>query len=76
MMIEKDVKMAKFTYVEIANELRDTSKISLETKGSYSYVTGLYESILAGLVADLPQHRQAEVMRSLRLAQSRMQENT
>jgi hypothetical protein len=76
MMIRKGCEMAKFTYVEFANELRDTSKIALQTKGSYSYVTGLYESILADLAADLPKHKQAEVMRSLRLAQTRMQENT
>lgn len=66
--------MAKVTYLEVSAELRETSRICLENKGSYSYVTGTYESILAGLVADLPKHKQAEVMRALKLTQERLQE--
>lgn len=66
--------MAKVTYLEIAAELRETSKVCLENKGSYSYVTGTYESIIAGIVADLPKHKQAEVMRSLKLTRDRLQE--
>lgn len=64
--------MTKVTYSEVANELRETSKVCLETKGSYAYATGVYESILAGLVADLPKHKQAEVMRTLRLVREQM----
>jgi hypothetical protein len=64
--------MTKVTYSEVANELRETSKVCMEVKGSYSYVTGVYESILAGLVADLPKHKQAEVMRTLRLVREQM----
>lgn len=64
----------KLTYTEIANELRETSKVSMETKGSYAYATGMYESIIVGLVADLPKHKQLEVMRTLQYGRERMQE--
>ena len=64
--------MTKVTYSEVANELRETSKVCMEVKGSYAYATGVYESILAGLVADLPKHKQAEVMRTLRLVREQM----
>lgn len=64
--------MTKVTYSEVANELRETSKVSMEKKGSYAYATGVYESIIAGLVADLPKHKQAEVMRTLRLVREQM----
>jgi hypothetical protein len=59
--------MTKVTYTEIANSLRETSKVCMEIKGSYSYATGAYESIISGIVADLPSHKQAEVMRTLRM---------
>lgn len=65
----------KLTYSEIATELRETSKVSMETKGSYSYATGTYESIIAGLVADLPKHKQLEVVRSLQSARKSMVES-
>lgn len=64
--------MTKVTYSEIANELRETSKVCMESNGSYSYVTGTYESILADIVADLPNHKQAEVLRMLKFARDRM----
>ena len=67
--------MNRVTYIEVANTLRDTSKICLDVKGSYGYVTGLYESILADLIADLPLHKQREVMRLLKSAQDGLKEN-
>lgn len=67
--------MAKVTYSEAASVLRDTSKICMDTYATYSYVCGTYESILAGVIADLPKHKQAEVMNSLRAAQERMQKD-
>ena len=67
--------MSKLTYSDIAAELRDTSQVSMQTKGSYSYATGYYESIIAGLVADLPKHKQMEVIRSLQSARERMQKD-
>jgi hypothetical protein len=65
--------MTKVTYSEIANELRETSKVCMETKGSYSYATGAYESILAGIVVDLPKHKQAEVMRTLKMVREHLE---
>jgi len=65
----------KFTYSELATVLRETSKVSLETKGSYSYATGVYEYMLADLVANLPERRQAEFVRALLSAQKSMQES-
>ena len=67
--------MSKLTYSDIAAELRDTSQVSMQTKGSYSYATGYYESIIAGLVADLPKHKQMEVIRSLQSAREYMQKD-
>lgn len=67
--------MAKLTYSEIAAGLRETSKVSMETKGSYAYATGMYESIIASLVADLPKHKQLEVIRSLESGRKSMQES-
>ncbi len=67
--------MAKVTYSEIASSLRDTSQLCMDTYATYSYVTGTYEAIIAGLVADLPKHKQAEVMVSLRQARERMEKD-
>jgi hypothetical protein len=64
--------MTKATYSDIANELRETSKVCMEVKGSYAYATGVYESIIADIVADLPKHKQAEVLRTLRLVREQM----
>lgn len=66
--------MAKLTYMDIANELRETSKVSMDMRGSYSYATGVYESIIASLVADLPKHKQLEVVRGLESARKSLKE--
>ena len=65
--------MAKVTYSEVSSVLRETSRSCYDVFGNYSYITGTYEAIIAGIVADLPKHKQAEVMRSLHSAQERMQ---
>ena len=67
--------MSKLTYFDVATELRETSQVSMQTKGSYAYATGLYESILASLVVDLPKHKQMEVIRGLQSARERMQKD-
>ena len=67
--------MTKLTYFDVATELRETSQVSMQTKGSYAYATGLYESILASLVVDLPKHKQMEVIRGLQSARERMQKS-
>lgn len=65
-------KVTKLTYCEIAAALRETSQVSMETKGSYAYATGVYESMIASLVADLPKHKQLEVIRGLESARKSM----
>jgi len=67
--------MSKLTYSDVALELRVTSQVALDTKGSYAYATGMYESILASLVVDLPKHKQMEVIRTLQSARERMQKD-
>lgn len=67
--------MAKVTYSEIADSLREMSKVSMESRGTYAYATGMYESIIASLVADLPKHKQLEVLRSLESARKSCVEN-
>ena len=64
--------MSKLTYAEINEHLRETSKMSKDVFDSYAYVTGLYESMLGGLVADLPKHKQLEVLRTLQSARDSM----
>lgn len=68
--------MNQLKYSDIAAELRETSKVCLNTMGSYAYATGTYESILANLVADLPKHKQVEVMRILKSTQKSLKEKT
>ena len=67
--------MSKLTYFDVASELRETSQVSMQRKGSYAYATGMYESILASLVVDLPKHKQMEVIRTLQSARERMQKD-
>jgi hypothetical protein len=64
--------MAKVTYSEIAEDLKQTSALSYETKGTYAYATGMYESIIAGLVAELPERKQREVLRTLQYGRDSM----
>lgn len=57
--------MTKMTYLEIGTMLQEASKNCLARSGSYSVISGTYESLLAGIVADLPLHKQLEVKRAL-----------
>ena len=55
----------KLTYIEIGTMLQEASKNCLAKTGSYSVISGTYESLLAGIVADLPAHKQQELKRAL-----------
>lgn len=57
--------MSKLTYSEIANKMRETSSLSMQTYGSFSRCCGVYEALLADLVAELPSHKQQEFMKIL-----------
>lgn len=53
----------KVTYSEISAKLMDLSSASFKVHKNYSHVAGYYESTLVGLIADLPAHKQNEMMR-------------
>jgi hypothetical protein len=46
--------------------------MSYEDKGSFSYACGTFQSMLSGLVADLPKHKQAEFLKTLEQAMKRV----
>lgn len=56
---------AKFTHNEIKNSLAAMSEASYKKYGSHSYATGVLESMMASIVANLPRHTQAEVILQL-----------
>ena len=53
----------KVPYCDISAKLGDLSSASKKVYGSYSHIAGYYESTLVGLIADLPAHKQNEMMR-------------
>jgi hypothetical protein len=55
----------KFTHNEIKNSLTAMSEATYKKYGSHSYATGVLESTLASIVADLPRHKQAEFIRHM-----------
>ena len=57
--------MSKMSYSEVRTALAHASNHCLQTTGSYATITGTLESLLADIVADLPKHKQQEVVRAL-----------
>lgn len=53
----------KVPYCDISAKLGDLSAASKKVYGNYSHIAGYYESTLVGLIADLPAHKQQEMMR-------------
>ena len=53
----------KVSYSEVSNKLMELSSESFKVHKNYSHVAGYYESTLVGLIADLPAHKQNEMMR-------------
>ncbi len=53
----------KVPYCDISAKLGDLSTASKEVYGTYSHIAGYYESTLVQLIADLPAHKQNEMMR-------------
>jgi len=67
--------MAKMTYQDFrAATDKVTESIPTGNPYTYAYVVGAYETMLAGIAADLPKHKQAEVMRSLEALAKRVAE--
>lgn len=65
----------KVPYCDISAKLGDLSAASKKVYGSYSHIAGYYESTLVGLIADLPAHKQAELMRVFQQRINDLQEN-
>lgn len=64
MMIEKGSKMAKkMTYGEIDTVLKDLTTAARAEYGSDSYACGYLTSHLLSIMADLPAHKQLELVR-------------
>lgn len=55
--------MTKLKYDDIAKALRALSDASMEKRGGYGYATGVCESMLSTLIAELPGHRQREFVK-------------
>jgi hypothetical protein len=68
--------MTKVSYMEVATAMRELSNLSMEKRGGFGYATGVYESLLAALVVDLPKHKQAEVMRVIKETTESLKETT
>jgi hypothetical protein len=55
----------KLQFSEVSKQLNAFSEASYKKYGSYSYASGYFESSLAQVLADLPAHKQAEVLRCM-----------
>ena len=53
----------KVTYSEISDKLMNLSSESYKVHKNFAHIAGYYESTLVGLIADLPAHKQQEMMR-------------
>jgi hypothetical protein len=64
MMIEKGSKMAtKMKYSEVSDVVRKFSEVSRKKYDSYAHAAGYLESTVASLIADLPAHKQKEMIK-------------
>jgi len=59
------MKMTKATYSEISAVAKEFSRVTREKFESHSFACGVYESMISGIVSELPKHKQAEVLRNL-----------
>jgi hypothetical protein len=69
--------MAKLTYQDFRTATdKVTESIPTGNPYTYAYVVGAYETMLAGIAADLPKHKQLEVIRGLESLATRISEMT
>ena len=67
--------MAKMTYQDFRTATdKVTESIPTGNPYTYAYVVGAYETMLAGIAADLPKHKQVELMRGLESLAKRVAE--
>jgi hypothetical protein len=57
--------MTKATYSEISAVAKEFSRVTVSHFESHSYACGAFEAMLSHVVADLPKHKQAEILRNL-----------
>ena len=57
--------MTKATYSEISAIVNEMTDATRDHHDSYAFAAGYLGSMLAGLIADLPKHKQAEAIRTL-----------
>ena len=62
------MKKRKFVARDIQTIVNEFSKRTFEQSGSYSYAAGYLESMIIGLIADVPRHKQVECLASLQSA--------
>ena len=63
--------MTKLNYSDIMSVTNDFADLSYKDKGSFSFACGTFQSILAGLVSELPRHKQTEFLRTMEHAMER-----
>lgn len=67
--------MAKMTYQDFRTATdKVTESIPVGNPYTYAYVVGAYETMLAGIAADLPKAKQADVLRALESLAKRVAE--
>jgi hypothetical protein len=58
----------KFVKTDIAGVLKSFANRTYDQCGSFNYAAGVYESMLANVIADLPRHKQVECLALLQSA--------
>ena len=57
--------MNKYTYSEVSRVTNQFCDASYDKHGSFSHACGALESMLALVIADMPRHKQAELIATL-----------
>ena len=58
----------RFVKTDIAGVLKSFANRTYDQCGSFNYAAGVYESMLATVIADLPRHKQVECLALLQSA--------
>jgi hypothetical protein len=58
----------RFVKTDIASVLKSFANRTYDQCGSFNYAAGIYESMLANVIADLPRHKQVECLALLQSA--------
>lgn len=58
--------MTKLNYTDVRALTEEFCELSFKDRGSYSYACGTFQSMLCGLVSELPKHKQMEFVAHLK----------